>query len=63
MPVIGRLDEQVDERIISPISNRRRDTEQTPERRGDEDPPATKTQTPPEGESSTKPDELPVWLL
>jgi hypothetical protein len=63
MPVIGRLDEQVDERIISPISNRRRDTEQPPEPRGEEDSPATRTQTPPEDESSTKTGELPVWLL
>jgi len=63
MPVIGRLDEQVDERIISPISNRLRDEERPPERRGDEDPPAAQTQTPSGGESSAKTDELPVWLL
>ncbi|PYS76470.1 MAG: hypothetical protein DMF67_18580 [Acidobacteria bacterium] len=63
MPVIGRLDEQVDERIISPISNRRRDEEQSSERQRDEETPATSTQTPSEGESSAKTDELPVWLL
>jgi len=63
MPVIGRLDKQVDERIISPISNRRRDEEPPPEQQGDEDPPATSTQTPSADESSAKTDELPVWLL
>jgi len=63
MPVIGRLDKQVDERIISPISNRRRDEQPPPEREGDEDPPAPQTQTPSAGESSAKTDELPVWLL
>lgn len=62
MPIIGRLDEQVDERIISPISNRRREEEET-ERHGDETPPATQTQTPASDESSAKSDELPVWLL
>ena len=62
MPVIGRLDEQVDEHIIRPISNRRGDEERPP-RRQDGAPPATQTQTPPEGESSAKSDELPVWLL
>ena len=64
MPVIGRLDKQVDERIISPISNRRRDEQPSPpEPEGDELPPATQTQTPSAGESSAKTDELPVWLL
>jgi hypothetical protein len=62
MPVIGRLDKQVDERIISPISNRRRD-EEPHERRDDEDQPATSTQTPSADESSAKTGELPVWLL
>lgn len=63
MPVIGRLDKQVDERIISPISNRRRDEETPPPSGGDEDPPAPHTQTPSADESSAKTDELPVWLL
>jgi hypothetical protein len=63
MPVIGRLDEQVDERIISPISNRLRDEGRAPERQDDEGPPATQTKTPSEGQSSAKSDELPVWLL
>jgi hypothetical protein len=63
MPVIGRLDGQVDEQIIKPISNRRRDEERTPVGEKDEAPPATQTQTPAERESSAKSDELPVWLL
>jgi len=61
MPIIGRLDEQVDERLISPISKRRRDDEHTTEQT--EEPDATPTQTPPADESSFKTDELPVWLL
>jgi hypothetical protein len=63
VPVIGRLDKQVDERIISPISNRRRDEDAPPRSGDDQDPPAPHTQTPPAGESSAKIDELPVWLL
>ena len=71
MPVIGRLDGQVDEVIIKPISDRRRG-EETPAADGDGDdgrpsPPAPETHapthTPPAGESSADPDELPVWLL
>jgi len=69
MPVIGRLDGQVDEVIIKPISERRRG-EETPAdaddtadpRRDTRTPPAT-TQTPPAGESSADTAELPVWLL
>jgi hypothetical protein len=61
MPVIGRLDKQVDERLITPISKRRRDDEQATEQT--EEPDATPTQTPPADESSVKADELPVWLL
>ena len=71
MPVIGRLDGQVDEVIIKPISERGRG----------EDPPAeaddatraqrtphapttpAPTQTPADSESSADKDELPVWLL
>ena len=67
MPVIGRLDGQVDEVIIKPISERRRG-EETPAddtadpRRDTPTRPAT-TQTPPAGESSADTAELPVWLL
>ena len=61
MPIIGRLDKQVDDVLIAPVSKRRRDDEQTPEQT--EEPDATLTQTPPADESSVKTDELPVWLL
>jgi hypothetical protein len=66
MPVIGRLDGQVEEVIISPISRRPRaegpppapETEGPPEPSG----PAP-SQTPLTDESSANADELPVWLL
>jgi hypothetical protein len=72
MPVIGRLDGQVDDVLIAPISKRRRDEEQ-PSRQVEEpnaqrekiehsDPPVT-NQTPTEDESSAQADELPAWLL
>lgn len=71
MPVIGRLDGQVEEVIIKPISERRRGEEAPAD--ADEPtharpaPPAprppTSTQTPAADESSAEPDELPVWLL
>ena len=69
MPVIGRLDGQVDEVIISPISRRRRGeespadskNEETPEPSDSPDP--APSQTPPTDESSANADELPVWLL
>jgi hypothetical protein len=67
MPVIGRLDKQVEDVIISPVSKRRGE-DQTPQE-SDPDTHATSEQTPPptqtptENESSTKADELPVWLL
>jgi len=62
MPVIGRLDKQVDEVIISPISDRRRD-EEPPDEDAPEPLPSPTTQTPSQDESSAKPDTLPVWLL
>ncbi|MDT5263365.1 MAG: hypothetical protein QOC61_2369 [Acidobacteriota bacterium] len=67
MPVIGRLDEQVNDVIISPISHRRDEEllvnphEETNTRRRSRE--RAPTQTPPAGESSAKADELPVWLL
>jgi len=64
MPVIGRLDGQVDEVIIKPISKRRHDEESsTPDEAAPEPPtpPETHTHTP--NQSSDKPDALPVWLL
>jgi hypothetical protein len=64
MPVIGRLDEQVEDVLISPVSKRRRDEQSS---REDEDasvrPDDTPAQTPPKDESSPNSDELPVWLL
>ena len=72
MPVIGRLDGQVDELIISPISRRQQAEERpalpagTPDRPGappDDGGPRAPTHTPRAGESSDEPGELPVWLL
>ena len=69
MPVIGRLDGQVDEVIISPISRRRGEEEPPPahENGGPPEPSDSSdrapSQTPPTGESSANADELPVWLL
>ena len=71
MPVIGRLDGQVDEVIIKPISERRRvedspvDADDAAGARRDSPAPPTPvpTQTPTDGESSADADELPVWLL
>jgi hypothetical protein len=62
MPVIGRLDGQVDEVIIKPISKRRRD-EETPDEEKPERAPSPETHTPTPNQSSTDRDELPVWLL
>ena len=69
MPVIGRLDGQVEEVIISPISRGGRGEEPSPSDKNAEtpappDPPErAPSQTPPPVESSANPDELPVWLL
>jgi hypothetical protein len=69
MPVIGRLDGQVDEVIIKPISERRREEEPPAPPKGEKAPapPApperAPAQTPHTSESSAEPDELPVWLL
>jgi hypothetical protein len=69
MPVIGRLDGQVDEVIIKPISERRRDEEPPPAPAGGTPPAPSRpperapVQTPHPDESSAEADELPVWLL
>ncbi len=64
MTVIGRLDGQVDELIISPISKRRRDEESpTPDEAAPDPLSSPTTQTHAPVESSTERDELPVWLL
>ena len=69
MPVIGRLDGQVDEVIISPISRRPRGEESPPVSKNEETPEPSDSpdpapsQTPDAGESSANAGELPVWLL
>ncbi|HVF42279.1 MAG TPA: hypothetical protein VM936_04675 [Pyrinomonadaceae bacterium] len=64
MAVIGRLDGQVDEVIIKPISERRRGEEPPAPDEGAPQPPTPpETQTPTPNQSSDKPDTLPVWLL
>jgi hypothetical protein len=64
MPVIGRLDGQVEEVIISPVSRRPREEEPppAPQTAGPPEPPAP-SQTSLTDESSANADELPVWLL
>ena len=64
MPVIGRLDGQVDEVIIKPVSRRRREGDSPPESQNEEPPePSAPSQTPDVDESSANAGELPVWLL
>jgi hypothetical protein len=69
MPVIGRLDGQVDDVLISPISRRPRREEPPPDSKNEETPEPSDpsgrapSQTPDAGESSANADELPVWLL
>ncbi|HEX7314986.1 MAG TPA: hypothetical protein VF297_13745 [Pyrinomonadaceae bacterium] len=67
MPVIGRLDGQVDELIISPISRRHGEEGPPPTSENEEKPRPSDnhapSQTPPTDESSANADELPVWLL
>jgi hypothetical protein len=58
MPVIGRLDEQVNDILITPLEPPR-DREPAP----DEPPPPTPTDETPPGETSPPRAELPVWLL
>ena len=62
MPIIGRLDGQVDEVIIKPIYERRRG-EEPPGEETPEPTPPPETHTPTPNQSSDKPDTLPVWLL
>ena len=68
MPVIGRLDGQVEEVIIKPIAERRREEGPAPpEAETAPAPPIppgrAPVQTPQPNESSAEADELPVWLL
>ena len=63
MPVIGRLDKQVEDVLISPLSKKR---PPAPEQTRDEDEPS---QTPDAEEPArderrgSRPETLPVWLL
>lgn len=72
MPVIGRLDGQVDEVLIAPLEKRRRGADEAPhdddattrgdataENRGEQEEPAPRD----EFENDAVRDELPVWLL
>lgn len=65
MSVIGRLDKQVDEILINPLSKRLRDDEEPapPPRPGADPPPAPRGETANEDETAARDDELPVWLL
>jgi len=65
MSVIGRLDEQVDEILITPLSKAGRvEDRPAPEREPEGDyPPEPPGETATADESAAKDDELPVWLL
>jgi len=63
MPIIGRLDGQVDEVIIKPISKRHEEDAETPDEGAPEPLPSPETQTPTSNQSSADRDTLPVWLL
>ncbi len=60
MPVIGRLDEQVNEILITPLEKSR---EREPQPAAAEPTTTTTTDEKPVGETSPPPDELPVWML
>ena len=63
MPVIGRLDGQVDEVLIKPLDRgRRREPSDAPANDA-QPPPPEPTDEPPRGETSRDPGELPVWML
>jgi len=66
MPVIGRLDEQVNEVLITPLERGR--DRQPPDAPGGDartppPPPPEPTEHAPGDETSRAPVELPVWLL
>ena len=65
MSVIGRLDKQVEDVIISPVSKRHGDGGPARHDAGEAPPPEAPptAQTPEEVESSADRGELPVWLL
>lgn len=65
MSVIGRLDKQVDEILISPLSKGRRDESgPAPREEADDAPsPAPPGETTDRDENAANGGELPVWLL
>jgi hypothetical protein len=65
MSVIGRLDEQVNDILINPLSRRRRDEEgpAPPSAPGADPPPAPPDVTADKDETVAGHDELPVWML
>lgn len=66
MPVIGRLDEQVEDVLIRPLSERSRDGEKLTRRppREDSKSPEAGRDDPPAGDDAARPKEdLPVWML
>ncbi len=66
MAVIGRLDEQVDDVMIKPLS-KRGETKVADTEQGDQNKSITQIDTQPKvegsGNSVREKDELPVWLL
>jgi hypothetical protein len=64
MPVIGRLDRQVNEVLIEPLDrNRPRDARDAPAAPGDAMPVATNTGAPRDEDRRRDDERLPVWLL
>lgn len=69
MPVIGRLDNQVDAVLIAPLDrNRQRTTEAREQQTGEQTTrpdPGLQTPQPADGSQNTRThrEELPVWLL
>jgi hypothetical protein len=62
MPVIGKLDKQVDEVLISPIKRRRGTEPEVPET-AEEHGQAEEAPEPDAGQAGMRTEELPVWLL
>ncbi|HWS56316.1 MAG TPA: hypothetical protein VN228_19415 [Pyrinomonadaceae bacterium] len=63
MPVIGRLDGQVDEVLIKPLERGRRPEPPEAPAGDARTPPPEPAQEPPRRETSDHPAELPVWML
>ena len=63
MPVIGRLDGQVDEVLIAPLEKRRRVGEEPPRAEGESREDEEKHAPLRQPEKDAAREELPVWLL